>query len=119
MFNQIKAGQKPSGNIIALDSKPAKVIHLSTSLIFKFEGKPITGINSSFKTALKNAGITHFHFIDLRHAFTSRLNMKEGDLKDVQEVLGHKTMTLIYAPLSQHPKKKAVNQLNGLTAHVS
>jgi site-specific recombinase XerD len=42
-----------------------------------------------------------------------------GDsLKEVQEILGHKTMTMTlrYAHLSQEHKKKAVNLLNGLTA---
>ena len=44
--------------------------------------------------------------------------MRGGDLKDVQELLGHKSMsmTLRYAHLSQEHKKKAVNLLNGLTA---
>jgi site-specific recombinase XerC len=44
--------------------------------------------------------------------------MKEGSLKDVQELLGHASMavTLRYAHLSQDYKKKAVNLLNGLTA---
>ena len=40
-----------------------------------------------------------------------------GSLKDVQELLGHKsmTMTLRYAHLTQESKRKAVNLLNGLT----
>jgi hypothetical protein len=44
--------------------------------------------------------------------------MAGASLKDVQEILGHKTMTmpLRYAHLSQEHKKKAVNLLNGLTA---
>jgi hypothetical protein len=44
--------------------------------------------------------------------------MRGGDLKDVQELLGHKSMsmTLRYSHLSQEHKKKAVNLLNGLTA---
>jgi hypothetical protein len=43
--------------------------------------------------------------------------MRGGSLKDVQELLGHKSMamTLRYAHLSQEHKKKAVNLLNGLT----
>jgi len=41
-----------------------------------------------------------------------------GDLKDVQELLGHKSMsmTLRYSHLSQEHKKRAVNLLNRLTA---
>ena len=47
--------------------------------------------------------------------------MKGGTLKDVQELLGHKTMTMTlrYAHLAQEHKKKAVNLPNGLTASTS
>ena len=43
--------------------------------------------------------------------------MRGGTLKDVQELLGHKTMTMTlrYAHLIQEHKRKAVNLLNGLT----
>ena len=43
--------------------------------------------------------------------------LKGGSLKDVQELLGHQTMTLTlrYAHLTQEHKKRAVNRLNGLT----
>jgi hypothetical protein len=41
-----------------------------------------------------------------------------ASLKEVQEILGHKTMTMTlgYARLSQEHKRKAVNLFNGLTA---
>ncbi len=44
--------------------------------------------------------------------------MKGGSLLDVQELLGHKTMTMTlrYAHLTQEHKNKAVNLLNELTA---
>jgi len=44
--------------------------------------------------------------------------MRGGSLKELQEILGHKTMTMTlrYAHLSPEHKKKAVNLLNGLTA---
>ena len=44
--------------------------------------------------------------------------MRGGQLKELQEVLGHENMTMImrYAHLSQEHKKKAVNLLNGLTS---
>ena len=61
-----------------------------------------------------------FHFHDLRHTFASQVLLNGGSLKDVQELLGHKsmTMTLRYAHLTQESKRKAVNLLNGLTAKV-
>jgi integrase len=78
----------------------------------------ISGVKSAFKSALKRAGIEDFRFHDLRHTFASHMIMKGASLKEVQEILGHKTinMTMRYAHLSQEHKKKAVNLLSGLTA---
>jgi len=42
--------------------------------------------------------------------------MRGGSLTELQELPGHKTLTMGYAHLSQKHKKKAVNLLNGLTA---
>ena len=120
-WNGLKSEQNPQGNVIAIDGKPVNMLQLNTNHVFTFEGKAINGVKSSFRTAVKNAGIEDFHFHNLRHTFASQLIMKGGDLKDVQEILGHKTMTMTlrYAHLSQHNKKKAVNLLNGLTAKSS
>lgn len=67
---------------------------------------------------MTRADINDFRIHDLRHTFASQLLMKGGSLKDVQELLGHKTMTMTlrYAHLTQEHKRKAVNLLNGLTA---
>jgi integrase len=77
-------------------------------------------IKHSFNSAVKKAGLVDFHFHDLRHTFASQVLLNGGGLKDVQELLGHKsmTMTLRYSHLTQESKKKAVNLLNGLTAKV-
>ncbi len=90
---------------------------LKSTYIFTYQGKPVSGVKTAFKAALKRAGIEDFRFHDLRHTFASQLIMRGGGLKDVQELLGHKTMTMTmrYAHLSQEHKKKAVNLLNGLT----
>lgn len=81
-------------------------------------GKPLNSVKKGFKATCRRAGIEDFKFHDLRHTFASQMIMRGANLKDVQEILGHKTMamTLRYAHLSQEHKKKAVNLLNGLTA---
>jgi len=97
------------------------VLQLNINHAFTFDGKAIDGVKSSFRTAVKNAEIEDFHFHDLRHTFASQLIMKGGTLKDVQELLGYRTMTMTlrYSHLSQQHKKKSVNLFNGLTAKSS
>ena len=70
-------------------------------------------MEKAFKTALKNAGITDFRFYDLRIAFACQVIMWGGNLKNVQELLGYKSMsmTLRCSHISQKHKKKAVDLL--------
>jgi len=86
--------------------------------VFTYTGRNIERVDGAFKNALDKAGIEDFRFKDLRHTFASHVLMRGGTLKDVQELLGHKnmSMTMRYAHLSQEHKNKAVNLLNGLTA---
>ena len=116
MFKRIKSEQNPSKNVIGLDGKPVK--GFKSDYVFCRNGKPYKYITNTFNAGAKRAGIEDFTFHDLRHTFASQLIMKGGSSKDVQELLGHKTMsmTLRYAHLSQDHKRKAVNLLNGLTA---
>jgi integrase len=101
-----------------LEGNPIEHKNSAPEYVFTYKGKRIKNIKKAFQTALKNAGITDFRFHDLRHTFASQVIMKGGDLKDVQELLGHKSMsmTLRYSHLPQKHKKRAVNLLNGLTA---
>ncbi len=63
-------------------------------------------------------GLLIFDSMTCGITFASQVIMRGGDLKDVQELLGHKSMsmTLRYSHLSQEHKKRAVDLLNGLTA---
>jgi integrase len=101
-----------------MEGNPIEGQDLASEYVFTYKGKKVKNIKKAFKTAMKNAGITDFRFHDLRHTFASQVIMRGGDLKDVQELLGHKSMsmTLRYSHLSQDHKKRAVNLLNGLTA---
>lgn len=86
--------------------------------IFTLHGEPIKDIKTAFRLTCDRANIEDFRFHDLRHTFASQLILKGGTLKDVQELLGHKTMTMTlrYAHLTQEHKRKAVNLLASLPA---
>ncbi len=81
------------------------------------EGKPYTSDSAwkrSWMTALRKSGIDKCRFHDLRHSFASLLVMAGVDISTVQELMGHKdiTMTKRYShPTPQH-KKQAVERLN-------
>ena len=93
---------------------------LTSKYIFTYKGNRVEDVKTVFNAATKRAGIMDFKFHDLRHTCASHMAMKGASMKEIQEILGHKTMTMTlrYAHLSQDHKKKAVNRLNGLTASV-
>jgi len=83
--------------------------------VFSFKGQRITQVSTkAWYKALKRAGTTDFRWHDLRHTFASRLVMKGVDLRTVQELMGHKTitMTLRYSHLSPAHQLEAVQGLN-------
>jgi site-specific recombinase XerD len=67
-----------------------------------------------FLDAVKAAGLKGFRWHDLRHTFASRLVMAGVDLRTVQELMGHKTvsMTLRYSHLSADHQREAIERLN-------
>ncbi len=70
-------------------------------------------VSHMFNKLIKELNIKDFRFHDLRHTFASWLVMKGVDLKTIQELLGHKTFSMVlrYAHLSQEHKKKSVELL--------
>ncbi|MFC1607133.1 tyrosine-type recombinase/integrase [Candidatus Latescibacterota bacterium] len=82
-------------------------------VFFDNNGRPFKDVKGSFASALSRAKITDFRFHDLRHTFASHLVMVGVDIKSVQELLGHKTltMTLRYAHLGADHRAKAVEML--------
>jgi len=100
LFKEVRAKNQLRSEYVFCDSK----------------GKPFKEITKSFRASLKRAGIEDFRFHDLRHTFASHFIMRGGTPKDLQEILGHKSLTMTnrYAHLSEEHKMKAVNLLNGL-----
>src|SRR5271170_3881227 len=67
-----------------------------------------------FETALRDAEIGNFTWHDLRHTFISRLVMRGADLRTVQELAGHKsiTMTVRYSHLSPQHNQRTIELLD-------
>ncbi|MFN3740471.1 MAG: site-specific integrase, partial [Thermodesulfovibrionales bacterium] len=76
-------------------------------------GKRLTDIKRSFSSACRRAGIQDLRFHDLRHTFASHLVMAGVDLRTVQELMGHKsiTMTLRYSHLAKAHKEREINRV--------
>jgi site-specific recombinase XerD len=67
---------------------------------------------------LEEAKISNFRWHDLRHTFISRLVMKDVNLRTVQELAGHKTisMTTRYAHLAPEHNQAAIEKLDPVAA---
>jgi site-specific recombinase XerD len=63
---------------------------------------------------LEKAGISNFHFHDLRHTFASYLRQNGVDLHTISNLLGHKDlrMTKRYAHLNVDSLRSAMSKLN-------
>ncbi|MGQ4807814.1 Tyrosine recombinase XerC [Candidatus Entotheonellaceae bacterium PAL068K] len=57
-------------------------------------GTPYRSFHGAFEHAVRNAGIPDFTFHDLRHTFARRLVMAGVELATVQELMGHKHITI-------------------------
>ncbi len=119
LFSEIRREQGPGAEHVFMFAKGAHNLKGAEPVRARKDIAPlpqqVRSIKTSFHAALLRAGIMDFKFHDLRHTFASWLVMSGANLKTVQELLGHKsiTMTMRYAHLSQEHKKEAVNLLNG------
>lgn len=75
--------------------------------------KPLTGNRHWFEDAVAKAGVRDFTWHCLRHTFGSRLAARGVDLRRIQQLMGHKTLsvTVRYTHLSQPDLLAAVEQL--------
>lgn len=78
-------------------------------------GKPYTTVRKSFNSALKRAGISDFKFHDLRRTFSTWLRQRGADLKTIQILLGHSSVSVTerYLGLGSEETKNTVDLLNG------
>lgn len=83
-------------------------------LVIEFHGQPVRIVKRAWKTALKNGGIRHIRFHDLRHTFNTRL-MESGVLQEVRmAIMGHSTgssIHSIYTHIELPTKRAAIRKL--------
>jgi integrase len=87
------------------------------SVFKRKNGEDWCQIRTAFEKAVDRAGLSDFRFHDLRHTAASHLAMRGRPLREIQEVLGHRSfsMMLRYAHLIPAHLRTAVESLDGLT----
>ncbi len=91
----------------ALLQERAKVRNLNDDRVFpptKFAKKSqYLDLRQPWEKAIKAAGITDFHWHDLRHTAASYLAMSGVSLVEISKILGHRTMQMVsrYSHLSE------------------
>ena len=75
---------------------------------------PYNDIKKSFHSVLKKAGITDFRFHDFRHTAATRMLEKGADIRTVQEILGHSSVSVTerYTHTNAKLKKSAIELLS-------
>jgi len=89
-----------------------------SGFIVEYEGKQLTTIRKSFKTACVKAGITvDVRMYDLRHLFATTMLANGADLAAVSKLMGHSTVKMtadVYYHYLEGEKEKAVGKLPSL-----
>jgi integrase len=84
--------------------------------VFSVKNEAIICFETAWCHARKEIGIKNFRFHDLRHTFGSRLGMAGVDIKTIQELMGHKdiSMTMRYSHPTPEHKKRVVEILDSI-----
>jgi len=78
--------------------------------------QPYKDFKSTFKRAVKNAGIPHITFHELRHSTASRLNEIGVDLATIQEYLDHVDARTTQRYIHK-PRKNITDAINRLSQY--
>jgi integrase len=69
-------------------------VRCATGHVFHRNGKPIKSIRGAFEGACREAGLTDFHFHDLRHTAVTNMRRAGVDSLTAMKITGHKTMAV-------------------------
>ena len=93
---------------------------VESGLVFtNLSGGPLDpeGASKSFQRVLQREGLPHQRFHDLRHACASLLLAQGLDLKVIQDILGHSTITItadLYAHVMMGAKRQAAAHMDAM-----
>ena len=78
---------------------------------------PFEHFDANWHAALEAAGISDFHFHDLRHTTASMLAAQGASLLEIADVLGHKTLAMVkrYSHLVVDHKAKVIEKMIAAT----
>jgi integrase len=78
------------------------------------DGHHQADLKTTWTTAVRRVKLENFTFHDLRHTFASTLVMAGVDIRTVQQLMGHKdiTMTMRYSHLSPAHRRSAIKALS-------
>lgn len=95
-----------NNNALNVLKRQAKVKSISGYVFFNSVGNKhdASKLKRAFSQAVKESGIEHFRFHDLRHTFATRLVQKGIDLYKVSKLLGHKDTTTTQRYAHHYPE---------------
>ena len=84
----------------------------------KSPDRPLSDLTHAFRRLVKKVGLTNLRLHDARHSFASHLVMNGVDIRTVQELLGHAslTMTMRYSHLAPVHRTRALQILDSVLA---
>ena len=88
-------------------------LRVRVDYVLTYRGHKIKYMDATLKKVVKRARLENVTLHSLRHTFASHLVMAGVSLREVQELMGHRSYetTLHYAHLSEDHVKKQVNRL--------
>jgi integrase len=111
--------RKPGGKLLTVPIAGPLVAELALlggkdrGPVFTYRGRPVAKMRRSFATAIQRAGITDFHWHDLRHTAASWMVQRGVPLAVVRDILGHSDIKLTarYAHVAPAQKREAVEAI--------
>lgn len=92
----------------------SKVRNIKSDYVFiRPDGKKLIFLRGQFMKAVEKAGIDDFKFHDLRHTAASYLAMNGAGIRELAEILGHKTMAMVqrYSHLTKKHTAKLIDDM--------